>query len=131
MLDNSIVSFIAKTPYKCLLYTGMAGLIAFQHPYLRRQSLKLIEKTQPVQEKLSGYYSFLLRANQNLWIRVGLYLNEHPQTIHYGVAVVSIAGATALIYRNRGEVKSVPISLIYFARSNLDRLRQKLILNTN
>jgi len=127
MLDNSIVSFISKTPYKCLLYTGSAGLIAFQHPYLRRQSLKLIEKTQPVQEKLAGYYSFILKANQNLWFRVRLYLNEHPQTIHYSVAVVSIAGATALVYRNRQEVKTVPISLIYFVRSSLNRLQSKLI----
>lgn len=126
MLDNSIVSFISKTPYKCLLYTGTAGLIAFQHPYLKNQGIKLIEKTQPIREKLAGYYSFLIKANQNLWVKGRLYVNEHPTIVQNTIAVISIASATAFIYRNRGEVKALPISLMYFARNNLESLRYKL-----
>lgn len=126
MLDNSIVSFIAKTPYKCLLYTGTAGLIAYDHPFVRRQCLTLVEKTRPVLEKLSGYYSFLIRANRNLWVKVGLYIHQHPTIVQNTIAVISIAGATALIYRNRAEVRTLPISLVYFTRSNIERFRNQL-----
>lgn len=126
MLDNSIVSFISKTPYKCLLYTGTAGLIAFQHPYIKSQSLKLLDKAQPIREKLTKYYSFLIEVNQNLWLKVKFYIHEHPTIVQNTIAVISIASATALIYRNRGEVKTLPISLIHFTRNNLESLRYKL-----